>query len=443
MSILTNGLSGLLAAQHALNVASQNTANVYTPGYSRQEVQLATRSLGGFGHLDAGAGVEVTGLRRITDTYLTANVWRTTSQQSFDSQYRESIGYVEQVFGSEQLGITTGLDSFYAALNAATDAPQSIAPRQQVLATAEALSNRFNQLSANLDLQQRQLEEQSDAVLASANMLLEEIATLNRTITDIQSRGGNFSALEDQRDLAVAALSELVELKINRQRDGSLSVSLADGQGLVLGGTAATLSRAGDVYSVALGQQTLPLRQGVGGTLGALLDYRNQELEPLRTALNTLATDMADRINDQLAQGLDLGEPAQPGQPLFSYDPLSPAGSLKVSPAMTAEGLAFAAVDGGPGDNRNLLQLLDQKDLFYNGYTSILGGLAVRSGQASAMAKASTELRLDAMARRDSVSGVNLDEEAMQLMKYIQAYQANARVVGVADEIFASLLNMF
>ena len=194
---------------------------------------------------------------------------------------------------------------------------------------------------------------------------------------------------------------------------------------------------------MTLGQQTLPLRQGVGGTLGALLDYRSGELEPLRDALNTLATDIADGINGLLAQGLDLGEPAQPGQPLFSYDPLAPAGSLKVDPAMTAEGLAFATAGGGPGDNRNLLELLDQKDLYYDGYTSILGGLAVRSGQVSALAEASTELRLDAVARRDSVSGVNLDEEAMQLMKYIQAYQANAKVVGVADDIFASLWNMF
>jgi flagellar hook-associated protein 1 FlgK len=443
MSLLVNGLSGLLAAQHALNVSSQNTANINTPGYSRQEALLAARQGNSFGRLDAGSGVSVLSLRRVTDGYLTAAVWRNTSQQGFDSQYQQLIGYVEQVFGSDQLGVTAGLDSFYAALNSAADAPQSIAPRQQILATAKALANRFNQLSANLDLQSRQIDEQSDALLAEANTRLSEVAKLNRSIVETLSKGGNVAALEDQRDQAVEALSKLVQLQVNRQQDGSLSLSLATGQALVLGGSAASLSRAGDVFSATLGNQTLPLVGSIGGTLGALIAYRRDELQPLRAALDTLATDIADGVNNQLAAGFDLQDPAQAGGPLFGYDPLNPAGSLQLAAGISAEGLACAGGGGGPGDNRNLLALLEQKDSFYSSYVGILGGLAVRSGQAAAEAKASSQLQQDAVAQRDSVSGVNLDEEAMQLMRYMQAYQANAKVVGAADQLFDTLLSMF
>ena len=443
MSLLVNGLSGLLAAQHALNVSSQNTANVNTPGYSRQEALLASRQGNSFGRLDAGSGVSVVSLRRVADSYLTAGVWRTTSQAGFDGQYKQLIGYVEQVFGSDQLGITAGLDSFYAALNAAADAPQSTAPRQQILASAQALANRFNQLSANLDLQTRQIDEQSDALLAESNTRLAEVAKLNRSIVETLSKGGNVAALEDQRDQAVEALSKLMQLQVNRQRDGSLSLSMANGQALVLGGSAAALSRTGNAFNVSIANQTLPLAGNPGGSLGALMAYRSDELVPLRGQLNDLAQDIADNINTQLAAGLDIQDPAQAGAPLFSYDPLNPAGSIRLDAGITYDKLAFASAGGGLGDNRNLLALLEQKDAFYSDYVGIVGSLAVRSGQVGAEAKASAQLQEDAMAQRDSVSGVNLDEEGMQLMRYMQAYQANAKVVGAADQLFDTLLSMF
>lgn len=443
MSLLSNGLSGLLAAQHALNVASQNTANVNTPGYSRQEALLAARESGSFGRLDAGNGVTVTGLRRVADSYLTAAVWRSTSHQGFDSQYQTLIGHVEKLFGSDELGITTGLDSFYAALNSAADSPQSTAPRQQILNTAEALTNRFNQLAANIDLQDRQIDEQADALLTQANTKLQELAKLNRSIVEVVSKGGNTAALEDQRDQALEDISQWMDIRVSRQQDGGFAVSLATGQPLVLGSAAATISRAGDTFSATLGGQTLPMTGRIGGELGALVAYKVEELQPLRNALNTLASDIADQINDQLALGVDIQAPAQPGVPLFSYDPLSPAGSLKLDPGMTYDKLALAAPGAGPGDNRNLLLLLDQKDGFYSDYTGIVGGLAVRSGQIQAEASASTQLMRDAAARRDAVSGVNMEEEAAQLMRYMQTYQANAKVISSADQLFDTLMAMF
>lgn len=440
MSALVNGLSGLLAAQRALNVTSQNTANVNTPGYSRQETLLAARA-GGYSRFDAGAGVEVVGLRRVTDDYLTANVWHSNAERGFTVQYSDLMAHIEQVFGSGELGITTGLDNFYAALNAATDAPQAMAPRQQVLATAEGLSNRFNLLARNIDTQEQQLHERADAIIASINQRVAEIAALNSAIVDTLSRDGNTAALEDQRDLAVTTLAEFVRVRVDHQRDGSFSVSLAGGQALVLGSSGARLSRDGAGFRLQLGEQSQVLNEGAGGALGALLDYRANELEPLRAQLNALAQDVADGINGLLVSGVDLA--GQPGVSLFAYEPEAPARTLRLADGITDTTLAFAATGGGPGDNRNLLALLAQKDDYYADYTGLVGALAVRAGQVAAEAQVSRELYLDATARRDSVSGVNLDEEAMQLMRYVQAYQANAKVVGTAGELFDTLLAMF
>ncbi|WKE66537.1 flagellar hook-associated protein FlgK [Gallaecimonas kandeliae] len=445
MSLLNNALSGLQASQYAMNAASQNIANLNTPGYSRQQALLVARSGGGFGTLEAGNGVEVQSLRRVSDGYLTAALWRANTQNGYDDQFQTLIGQAEALFGSDELSINGGLDGLFSALSAATASPQSIAPRQQVIATAQALAGRFNQLSSNLDLQEKQLDEQADAMLANINTQAAGVAKLNQAIVDVQAKGGNTAALEDQRDQLVSGLAKQVSLKTQRQADGTLSLSLASGQPLVLGAHAATLSRSGDDISLELGKQSFQLLK-VGGSLGANRDYKTGQLAGLRTSLNSQAQAIADQMNGQLQQGFDLS--GNPGQALFTYDPANPAGTLALS-GITPEQLAFVGNDGsgnpvgGSGDNSNLLALVDMKPGFYDGYSQLVGDLAVKSGQAQATASASASLQQDAQAQRDNVSGVNRDEEAASLMQYMQAYQANAKVITAADDLFHTLMGMF
>lgn len=446
MSLLNNGLSGLQASQYAMNVVSQNIANLNTQGYSRQDALMVARNGGGFGTLNAGDGVEVTQLRRINDSYLTASLWRANTKSGYDSQYSTMISQMEAVFGSDELSISNGLDSFFSALSAASSAPQSIAPRQQVLATAEALANRFKQLSGNMDVQEKQLDEQADATLVDINTQAQSIATLNQTIIEVKAKGGNTSALEDQRDELVLALSKQVTVKTTQQDDGSLTITLSGGQPLVMGSRSATLSRAGDDISLKFVNETFSLNN-IGGSLGANRDYKLGELASLRSDLNAQAQSLADQFNTQLAAGFDLN--GNPGTPLFSYDPTNPAGSLDLDPAITPEALAFTGDDGtgnpvgGIGDNSNLLVMVEMKTGLYDDYSKLLGDLAVRSGQAQSLATASESLQLDALNKRNSVSGVNQDEEAAKLMQYIQSYQANAKVISAADEIFSTLMGMF
>jgi len=446
MSLLGNALSGLTAAQQVLNVASQNIANVNTPGYSRQEAVIHARTDGSHGRLSPGAGVEVTSLRRIADDYLVASLWRASSQAGYDSQTETLLGFAEAVVGSEELGITTGLDSFFAALNAATEAPQSIAARQQILASGGALASRFQQLSANLTLQERQINEQTAANVATINSQLENLALLNRKIMEVQGKGGNTSQLEDQRDLALGELAKFMEVRTQRYPDGSMSVTLPAGQPLVMTGKAATLQISNGELSLTMKNQTFPI-DSTGGQLGALLDYQHNTLADLRTRLNEQAETLATAINDQLQQGYDLN--GDPGIALFVFEPNGAAGTLRINPQMTAEQLAFIGDDGlgnpvgGAGDNSNLLEVVALKANFYDAYTSLVGDVAIQSAQIQAQATASNSLLQDAQSRRDGVSGVNQDEEAIKLMNFIQAYQANAKVVSAADQLFNTLLGMF
>lgn len=439
MSLLSIGFSGLNASQIALNISAQNIANVNTIGYSRQEAMMG--SLSGFGRMDNGMGVEVTGVRRITDDYLVSQHWRSRSATGSSYAFHQYINTTEQLLGSESMNITKGLDSFFASLSAALDSPETPAQRSQIVSSAGALANRFGQLNESLLTQEKQIDDQLGSTITQVNSYLKQVAELNTQIGEQASKGVNTSALEDSREQIVRELSTFMEVRVNRQSDGSFSLSLPQGQPLVLAGSSSTLSLAGDTLSLSFGPQSFEVPRLQGGTLAGVLEYRTTVLRPLRDELNQIAKKLADDFNSKQAGGVDLN--GDPGKPLFSYDPLNPSGTLKVADGFTGDHLAFAKAGGGNGDNRNLQELLTIKDDQYDAYSALLGKMAVQSGQAKATMEADANMEKQLATKLSSVSGVNLDEEGVKVMAYTKAYQANAKVISTSDQLFNSILNMF
>ncbi|MFM4708282.1 lateral flagellar hook-associated protein LfgK [Aeromonas caviae] len=439
MSLLSIGFSGLNASQIALNISAQNIANVNTIGYSRQEAMMG--SLSGFGRMDNGMGVEVTGVRRITDDYLVSQHWRSRSATGSSYAFHQYINTTEQLLGSESMNITKGLDSFFASLSAALDSPETPAQRSQIVSSAGALANRFGQLNESLLTQEKQIDDQLGSTITQVNSYLKQVAELNTQIGEQASKGVNTSALEDSREQIVRELSTFMEVRVNRQNDGSFSLSLPQGQPLVLAGSSSTLSLAGDTLSLSFGPQSFEVPRLQGGTLAGVLEYRTTVLRPLRDELNQIAKKLADDFNAKQAGGVDLN--GDPGKPLFSYDPLNPSGTLKVADGFTGDHLAFAKAGGGNGDNRNLQELLTIKDDQYDAYSALLGKMAVQSGQAKATMEADANMEKQLATKLSSVSGVNLDEEGVKVMAYTKAYQANAKVISTSDQLFNSILNMF
>ena len=439
MSLLNIGFSGLNAAQIALNVTAQNIANVNTVGYSRQEATMG--SLSGFGRLDNGMGVEVTGVRRITDDYLVSQHWRSRSSTGASYAFHQYINTTEQLLGSEAMNITKGLDSFFASLSAALDSPETPAQRSQIVSSAGALANRFGQLNESLLTQEKQIDDQLGSTITQVNSYLKQVAELNTQIGEQASKGVNTSALEDSREQIVRELSTFMEVRVNRQSDGSFSLSLPQGQPLVLAGSSSTLSLAGDTLSLSFGPQSFEVPKLQGGTLAGVLEYRTTVLRPLRDELNQIAKKLADDFNAKQGAGVDLN--GDPGKPLFTYDPLNPSGTLKVADGFTGDHLAFAKAGGGSGDNRNLQELLTIKDSQYDAYSALLGKMAVQSGQAKATMEADANMEKQLATKLSSVSGVNTDEEGVKIMAYTKAYQANAKVISTSDQLFNSILNMF
>ncbi|HWV10137.1 MULTISPECIES: flagellar hook-associated protein FlgK [unclassified Pseudomonas] len=446
--------SGVRAAQVALSTTGQNIANVNTPGFSRLHTVMS--SLSGQGGLNVGGGVEVTSIRRLSNDFQTQQLWRATTEQNYYSNSQQYLTSLEGLMSGDGSSISVGLDRFFAALSEASATPGSVALRQQIISETRNLSQRFNGLNSNIDAQINALHDQRTAMGSEINGLTENIALLNKKIVEAQSIGGDTSALRDHRESLVNDLSKYAKLRVNEVPDGSLSVALANGQPLVAGATAGRLQ----ITKTPTGEQevalsfagtSFPLKQdGFGGAFGGLYDVEYGSLRTSQDALHDMAGQLAQMINDTLATGFDLN--GNPGQPLLTYNATSTTAMLTLND-VSPEELALSSAAGESGNNEVLLELLQLKGqtitvggsqvTLNDAYAGLLGQVASTSRQNQADLKSATAVTQQAQAQRDSVSAVSLDEEAVNLMTYQQAYTANMKVISTANQLFDEMLASF
>ena len=451
MSIISNALSGSIAAQAALNAASQNIANLQTAGYTRQGVLLS--SLGaGVGVRSAGNGVEVSALLRFADAYKSQQMWRAASDQGARAQTQPYLTQLERVMGDNASSISNGIDGFFASLNAAAVDPTSTPLRQQIITSADALAQRFNSISTVMGNQLLSVQQQRSAIVPQANTALANIAVLNQRISTSAASGTNVSSLMDARDQLIDGLAAQMGIDVLDQPDGSRNIALKSGQPLVIGSLAATLSS----NMTSTGDQTLTLDfakssytldpVAIGGQMGGLGEFEQNTLKPLQQSLQDMATQLTSKINTQLALGKTMAGAA--GGPLLAYA----NGKLGITPAFNAKDLALS-LTGAAGDSGNLQKLIDIKNqpisvswvgdvLMSDADTQLVGKLGIYSQQNQALLKTSNTVRAQAVDDWKSTSGVNKDEEAMNLVEFQNMYQANMKVISVANTLFDATLQM-
>ncbi len=538
VDILRTGLSGLIASQRALATTSHNIANVNTPGYSRQRVELTTNLPDLAGNaarsMYVGTGVQVQSITRVYDDFLTQQVRNHGSNVSQSETLDTWISQLDGILGDSQTGLSPALSQFFAAVQDVADSPASLSARQALLGQASTLAASFQEMNGQMDsLRQGANETLSDTV-TQVNVLAENIAKMNGAIA-LSQGSGTSSDLLDQRDQLVADLAQKVPVSTVTQDDGTLSVFIGNGQSLVLGNQANTL----ETVRSASDPRKLDIRfegsnVGInnllnGGEIGGLLDFQNEVLDPAQNKLGLMAAGLTETFNAQHKLGLDFnGDPGgdffapitpevaanaantgsgaltvtlsnigdlQPSDYELSYNGTGynlrrlsddQSVSLGAGPPFTAEGMTiaiggtpaagdrfliqptqasarnfqvlitdprqFAAADsvGGVGNNANAIKLADlQTDQTLRGGTSSLQDIQSQmvaevgtqgSGARSAV-QAQTALLEQATQARDGFSGVNLDEEAANLMRYQQAYAAAAKVIQVGDSIIQTLLD--
>jgi flagellar hook-associated protein 1 FlgK len=454
MTIMNNALSGALAAQVALSTTSQNIANLQTKGYTRQGALLAAR--GGVGPRSAGDGVTVTQLMRFSDGYKNQQMWRAASTVGQYSQTQPYLTQLERVMGDDSASLSTGIDKFFGALNAVAGVdPTSTALRGQVLNAANLMAQRFNNLNNVFASQEQSVVQQRAAIVDSANAAITEIATLNQKISHAVATGESASALIDSRDQAIDKLASMMGLEVSDQPDGTRDVSLVTGESLVIGGVAGALKATGDVASGQTFELTFASSKftinasALGGQLGGLTDFKNNVLDPLEQGVEDLAREIANGTNALLTTGYTMGGVL--GKPLFDFTPGGGSGMLKVAVGFETKDLGFSNSATEPGDITRLQDILKLQGntitvagvgavLIGDADTQLVGKLGVTSQQNKSSLDTADTVRTQAEQDWQATSGVNQDEEAVNLVEYQKMYQANMKVVSVANSLFDTIL---
>ncbi len=353
------GTSALNAAYTALRTASNNVANVNTPGYTRQITVLQPEVGSYIGGNYLGQGVSVADVRRVYSDFLTQQAHQSQAQASGASTRHQQLAQVTNLFADPTTGIGTAIDSFFRAVQDLTQRPADPAARQALLSAAHLMTGRFNDVGDQLQQMRYGTDRQLRLEIDTVNLATREIANLNNKIALAIGAGASPNDLLDMRDAAIRRLSESVSVSTVEQTDGSVNLFLSNGQPLVVGGTAnemAWVPDALDPQSARVGIRTgsgvLPLdpRTVGGGRIGGLLQFRELDLPGIENQIGRLAAALTSVFNAQHALGDD--RYGVPGGDLFT--------------AIT--GTAFAAASNGNPSTAIGVQITDAAQLVASDY---------------------------------------------------------------------------
>ena len=318
--LLSNALSGLQSSQNALRTAGHNISNANTAGYTRQQVNYATRPeqyIGSAGFI--GSGVTTTSIERVVNEFVTAQLRLDTTTFNQLDTFNNNIGKIDKLFSDTSTGLSGALQTFFAAMQNGANDPASTPARQLVVTEAESLSVRFNNLHQRLSDIEKSINGELKAVTSQISSLAKSVAELNQSIGEKVAAGnGNMpNDLMDKRDEALRQLSELVSIQVVKQDDGDLNVFIGNGQPLVVGASVSTFNVTHDGAIQITGKNSAAdiTAQISGGKLGGLLEFRENVLRPALNEMGRIALAMADEFNTLQQQGIDLD--GDYGQPIF------------------------------------------------------------------------------------------------------------------------------
>jgi len=314
--ILATGSSALLAFQQALATISHNVANVNTPGYSRQRVNLAAQPGQFYGYGFVGSGVTVSGIQRMVDGLMSGRLQQSSGELGRLTQLSSLAGGIDQTFSNSATGIAQPMSGFFSAAQTLSSNPTSTAARQALLGSAQQLVDRFHSLGSQLAQADNQVDQGLGNDVTVVNQYTQQIAKLNEEIARQTgaTNGQPPNDLLDQRDQLVLQLSGKIGVTTASQSDGSLSVFTTGGQTLVLGNNAQKLTTVSDPYqpgrhSLALSSAGGPIAlpdASVGGEMGGMLQFRHDVIDVAQAQLGRTAAGVAATVNAQHHAGMDL-----------------------------------------------------------------------------------------------------------------------------------------
>jgi flagellar hook-associated protein 1 FlgK len=451
VQLLGTAFDGLSANSRGLSVTGQNISNVNTPGYARREVMLETRGQGLM-------GVNVAGLRRVTDAVIERRQYQTSGLASAALERAQNLAGLEALYDDAAgSGFADAVGALFSSFSGLASSPNDPTARRAVLARAETLATRIRETADGIASQRNDLLIKAQAVTTQVNENAAAIAKLNREISAGRAQGVDTANLEDQREQLLLGLSSLIDVRTIAQDSGAILVQSA-GTTLVDEMQSRTLSidiaAGGDLKLLSQqgnGPPTEVTRFLTGGKLAGIREARDVDLAVSAEKLDAFAFDFANAVNAQHAAGYGLD--GVTGRNLFSTTATA-AGAARVfavwsgvagNPNAIAASGSATSLPGG-SDNAVLLSGLAQRSVVGGktageAYGALVGDVGLRKARAAEDVALRESVAAQVTSMRESVSGVSLEEEMIALTKYQRAYEASAKVISTVDQLLQELMN--
>lgn len=457
--VLSSAAGALKAFQSALDVTQNNVSNSQTPGYVKQTASLESLSFDLRGGLNGG--VEAGAPQSSRNEYAEAAVRQQVTLLGSSSQLATSLDPIEQVFNvTGSGGIGNAIDALFQSFSAWSNSPGDAGAQSAVLNAAAQVSVAFQQAAKQLGDVRTSVEGDLQTTVQAINQAASEIQKYN-----IAQRGPTQpdAGLDAQLNAALEQLAQYSDVQTLRQPDGTVTVLLGGQVPIVNGDQVNPLSVSYPTPSNAANPSAAPdaaildsngtdvTAKLADGQLGALLSVHNQALPQLvggpsdTGQLNTLASDLASAVNGILSNA--------GGAALFTYNasPTSAASTLALNSSLQPGDLVAADPGPPPVSNGTALKLSSlgndpsqgpQGQTFTQFYASMSSWIGNQLNQAQTASDAQTQSVAQARALRQQLSGVSLDEQAMQLIQLQRSYQAASRLVTVIDSVLQSVIDM-
>ncbi|MFP3904332.1 MAG: flagellar hook-associated protein FlgK [Armatimonadota bacterium] len=452
-SVLELAKNTLLTQQAAIQVIGHNVSNAQTEGYVRQVPVLQPIPGATRGPVEAtiGNGAIIGGIKRLQNSFLAVQKDQHMALLGREKAQYDMLRQVETIMTEVgETGLADSINQLFASFEQVGVDPTSIAARQEVIARAGLVADILCGRQENLQDLRQQINEQLGDDVREANRLGREIAALNRKVAEATTDAVR-NDLKGRREAAMTELSRLTGAYAIQQENDQIDV-LIGGRRLVQLNEVIELGLETDpanpgMQRVVLGSVSDP--EGLGGSIQGHISARDGEVVTYMARLDTLAQTLADEINALHSAGFDLRGDA--GDNFFEYDPDAPASSLNVLSAVADDphSIAASADSAAPGDGSNAFAIsqIRAQGLFASGefnvsefYAGLIGQIGSDAKAAAEMVQARESVVNNLSAHYESLSGVNLDEEAANLLRYQQIYNAATRLVNVSVKMMDALL---
>jgi flagellar hook-associated protein 1 len=440
--------SSMSAYQQALDVTSHNVANSSNENYSRERVDLSARAGQQQGGLIWGTGVQVDQISRARNQLTDTQIRNNNSKYSDNYQRSTILSQVESLFTEpSDLGISSLIDTFFNSWNELAVTPNSSTLRAGVVRAAQNLSSQVQSVYEGLDEIKSNLLSDAKSKTNDLNRLLKQVQDLNTQIASASVTGGENNDLLDQRDHVIDELSSLVNINVNYDSSNTAIISV----GGVFAADQSTsvefkIDSSGDGLALYTsdGENKASIK---GGELYAVTDSYSNYINKYQGSLDTVINTLVDSVNSVHSTGYTNSDNPETGINFFdSYKD----GVLKINDdILTNNNNIAVSSDGtqGNGDIAVKIADLSQQQLL-NGttisdsYSNLVSGMGNDKLTADQLSDSSQLILQQLQDQKNSYSGVSVDEEMANVIKFQRSYEASAKLITVADDMLQTVLGL-